>query len=105
MWMHLRVQSVVYHFRGPFDFDLLRQSSKNNRVFSISICFGIVIPSSWLSIYYGQPWLCANHTLNSGFDQTFMRCSGYSLCAAEQQAGYQISWVNLQREAKLSMNR
>ena len=48
--------------------------------------------------------LCANHTSNSGFDRTLMPCSGYSLCAAEQRAGYQISWVNLQREAKLSVN-
>ena len=48
--------------------------------------------------------LGANHTSNSGFDRTFMPCSGYLLCAAEQRARYQISWVNLQREAKLSVN-
>ena len=47
---------------------------------------------------------CANQTSNSGFDRTFMPCSGYSLSAAEQQAGYQIPWVNLQREAKMSVN-
>ena len=48
--------------------------------------------------------LCANHSSNSGFDRTFMPCSGFSLCAAEQRAGYQISWVNLQREANPSEN-
>ena len=47
--------------------------------------------------------LCANHTSTSGFDRIFMPCSGYFLCSAEQRAGYQISWVNLQREAKLSV--
>ena len=40
----------------------------------------------------------AKHTSNSGFDQTFMPCSGYTLFAAEQRVGYQISWVDLQRE-------
>ena len=45
-----------------------------------------------------------NQTSNSGFDRTFMPCSGYTFRAAEQRAGYQISWVNLQREAKLSVN-
>ena len=38
------------------------------------------------------------HTSNSGFDQTFMPCSAYILFVAEQRVGYQISWVNLQRE-------
>ena len=42
----------------------------------------------------------AKHTSNSDFNQTFMPCSGYFLCTAEQRAGYQISWVDLQREAK-----
>ena len=46
--------------------------------------------------------LCAKHTSNSGFDRTFMPCSGYYLCAAKQRAGYQISWVDLQREANCS---
>ena len=41
---------------------------------------------------------------NSGFDPTFMPCSGSFLRATEQRAGYQISWVNLQREAELSVN-
>ena len=36
MWMHLRVQSIVYHFWGHFDLDLLPQSSENNCFFSIS---------------------------------------------------------------------
>ena len=35
---------------------------------------------------------------NSGFDQTFMPCLGYILFTAEQLVGYQISWVDLQRE-------
>ena len=48
--------------------------------------------------------LCAKNTSNSGFDRTFMPCSGSFLCAAKQRAGYQISWVNLQREAELSVN-
>ena len=48
--------------------------------------------------------LCAKNTSNSGFDRTFMPCSCLFLCAAEQRAGYQISWVNLQREAELSVN-
>ena len=42
--------------------------------------------------------LQSKHTSNSGFDQTFLPCSGYILFAAEQRAGYQISWVDLQRE-------
>ena len=42
--------------------------------------------------------LQSKHTSNSGFDQTFMLCSGYILFAAEQRVGYQISWVDLQRE-------
>ena len=37
-------------------------------------------------------------TSNSGFDQSFMPCSGYILFAAEQRVVYQISWVDLQRE-------
>ena len=46
--------------------------------------------------------LRAKHTSNSGFDRTFKPRSGYFLCAAEQRAGYQISWVDLQREANCS---
>ena len=42
--------------------------------------------------------LQSKHTLNSGFDQTFMLCSCYILFAAEQRVGYQISWVDLQRK-------
>ena len=42
--------------------------------------------------------LHSKHTSNSGFDQTFMPCSGYILFAADQRVGYQISWVDLQRE-------
>ena len=42
--------------------------------------------------------LQSKHTSNSGFDQTFMPCSGYILFAAEQRVGYQISWVDLQQE-------
>ena len=42
--------------------------------------------------------LQSENTSNSGFDQTFMRCSGYILFAAEQRVGYQTSWVDLQRE-------
>ena len=42
--------------------------------------------------------LQSKHTSNSGFDQTFMPSSGYILFAAEQRVGYQISWVDLQRE-------
>ena len=40
----------------------------------------------------------SKHTSNSGFDLTFMPCSCYILFDAEQQAGYQISWVDPQRE-------
>ena len=42
--------------------------------------------------------LQSKHTSNSGFDQIFMPCSGNILFAAEQRVGYQISWVDLQRE-------
>ena len=42
--------------------------------------------------------LQSKHTSNSGFDQTFMLCSGYILFAAEQRVGNQISCVDLQRE-------
>ena len=38
------------------------------------------------------------HTSNSGFNCTIMPFSGYILFAAEQRVGYQISWVDLQRE-------
>ena len=40
--------------------------------------------------------LHSKQTSNSGFDQTFMPCSGYILFAAEQRVGYQISCVDLQ---------
>ena len=40
----------------------------------------------------------SKHTSNSGFDRSFMPCSGYILFAAVQRVGYQISWVDLQRE-------
>ena len=40
----------------------------------------------------------SKHTSNSGFDLTFMPCSCYILFAADQRAGYQISWVDPQRE-------
>ena len=40
----------------------------------------------------------SKHTSNSGFDRSFMPCSCYILFAAEQRVGYQISWVDLQRE-------
>ena len=43
--------------------------------------------------------LQSKHTSNSGLDQTFMPCSGYISFAAEQRVEYQISWVDLQREA------
>ena len=42
--------------------------------------------------------LQSKYISNSGFDQTFILCSGYTLFAAEQQVGYQISWVDLQHE-------
>ena len=42
--------------------------------------------------------LQSKHTSNSGFNQTFIPYSGYILFAAEQRVGYQISWVDLQRE-------
>ena len=48
--------------------------------------------------------LQSKHTSNSGFDQTFMPCSGYILFAAEQRVGYQISWVDLQREVNCPCN-
>ena len=69
-----------------------------------SILEGVVgwgIERAWLRaamashLYYVH----AKHTSNSGFDRTFMPCSGYFLCTTEQRAGYQISWVDLQREA------
>ena len=41
-------------------------------------------------------------TSNSGFDRSFMPCSSYILFAAEQRVGYQISWVDLQREVNCS---
>ena len=40
----------------------------------------------------------SKHTSNSGFDRSFILSSGYILFAAEQRVGYQISWVDLQRE-------
>ena len=42
--------------------------------------------------------LQSKHTSNSGFDQTFIPSSGYISLADEQRVGYQISWVDLQRE-------
>ena len=46
----------------------------------------------------------SKHTSNSGFDRSFMPCSGYILFAAEQRVGYQISWVDLQREVNCPWN-
>ena len=64
MWFYIGVHSVAYRFQGHFDFGLSPQSSKNNRALSISICFGIVIPSSWSSIYclrrFRRKHLCRN---------------------------------------------
>ena len=48
--------------------------------------------------------LQSKHTSNSGFDQTFLPRSGYILFAAEQRVGYQISWVDLQREVNCPWN-
>ena len=42
--------------------------------------------------------LQSKHTSNSGFDQAFIPCLGYILFAADRRVGYQISWVDLQRE-------
>ena len=42
--------------------------------------------------------LQSKHTSNSSFDQTFMPCSIYILFAAEQRVGYQILWVDLERD-------
>ena len=53
---------------------------------------------STLKIAKSSPPHHSKHTSNSGFDRSFMPCSGYILFAAEQQVGYQISWVDLQRE-------
>ena len=48
--------------------------------------------------------LQSKHTSNSGFNQTFIPCSGYIFFAAEQRVGYQISWVDLQREVNCPWN-
>ena len=60
------------------------------------LCQSVIIAAGHdrLLIYKLQ----SKHTSNSGFDQTFMSCLGYILFAAEQRVGYQISWVDLQRE-------
>ena len=62
-----------------------------------------------LAYYYGPPWPAVYITFEQITDQiqvsTEPLCRAQVfLCAAEQRAGYQISWVNLQREAKLSVN-
>ena len=55
--------------------------------------------------FYGRPWpaVYINFVLKIHQIQVLTE----PLCraqAAEQRAGYQISWVNLQREAELSVN-
>ena len=54
--------------------------------------------------YCGRPWPAAYINFKQNKHQIqvstkpFMPCSGYILFAAEQRVGYQISWVDLQRE-------
>ena len=84
---------------------------KANRVdkwYRVSLIYVCKIHDSVIAVGHGRPLRSAiagrlykhqsKHTSNSGFDQTFMPCSGYILIAAEQRVGYQISWVDLQRE-------
>ena len=50
--------------------------------------------------------LQSKQTSNSGFDQTFMPCSGYILFAAEQRVGYQTwgtKYRGLTYSAKLTV--
>ena len=72
--------------------------------FCVSCLLRFCIILLWSAVAGSIYNLCAKHTSNSGFDRTFMPCSDYFLCAAEQQARYQLSWVNLQGDAKLSVN-
>ena len=59
---------------------------------------------------YGRPWpaVYINFVLKihqiQVLTEPLCRAQASFLCAAEQRAGYQISWVNLQREAELSVN-
>ena len=67
----------------------------------VSSKFEDEVASLFFFLFAGGPLynVHAKHTSNSGFDRTFMPCSGYFLCAAEQRAGNQISWVVIQHEA------
>ena len=54
--MHLRVQRVVFHFLGHFDFDLLPQSSYKNRVLSKSqqiSCLDAIMVLLIVAYYFG----------------------------------------------------
>ena len=73
-------------------------------VSSVSLSLSHWYPGSVWYLIVSIPDLCnltyfqSKHTSNSGFHQTFIPCSGYILIAAELRVGYQISWVDLQRE-------
>ena len=63
-----------------------------------------------LLCHYGRPWpaVYINFVLKTHqiqvLTEPLCRAQASFLCTAEQRAGCQISWVNLQREAELSVN-
>ena len=71
-------------------FELFKSNSRTGNISSLSLLRSAM--AGHLYKHYSK------HTSNSGFDLTFMPCSCYILFAAEQRAGYQISWVDPQRE-------
>ena len=81
----------IYHMTNTLKYHFWRNNCYN----VVNMYVTLLLRSAMAGRLYK---LQSKHTSNSGFDQTFMPCSGYILFAAEQRVGYQISWVDLQRE-------
>ena len=81
----------IYHMTNTLKYHFWRNNCSNVVIMYVTL----LLRSAMAGRLYK---LQSKHTSNSGFDQTFMPCSGYILFAAEQRVGYQISWVDLQRE-------
>ena len=67
----------------------------------IENCYNLIYPSH---AYCGRPWPAAYINIIQNTHQiqvlteALCRAQAYILFAAEQRVGYQISWVDLQRE-------
>ena len=114
----LVTQAVIAYF-------LLKLAAKSQCAPSarrqVSTCLRASCLRQWQFVLKSHVWACAvawlrsamagclykhhsKHSSNSDFDHTFMPCSCYMLFTAEQRVGYQISWVDLQREVNCPWN-